>query len=289
MILVVGATGLLGGLIARMLLDGHRPVRILVREGSPFEELVLAGAEPVFGDVKDRASLRAACRGVDAVVTTANSSARGGADTVESVDRVGNRDLVDAAEAEGVRRFVFVSALGADPGHPVPFLRAKGETERRLRDSGMVWTVLRPNLYMEKLPVLVVGLPALAGEPVTLVGEGRRVHTPIAVRDVAAFAVAALERDECATLVLGGPQAVSWWDVVAAFARELGRDVPVRTVPLEESLPGMPGFVAEVLRSLETYDSPLDSSALYAGYGVVATSLAEFVHGFVVGSRQSAS
>ena len=137
MILVVGATGDLGGLIARTLLDQGNPVRVLVRSRSRDGALVAAGAEAATGDLKDQASLRAACRGVDAVVTTATATARGGDDTIESVDRIGNRNLVDAAAAEGVHHFVFVSALGASPGHSMPLLRAKGETEQRLRDSGM--------------------------------------------------------------------------------------------------------------------------------------------------------
>jgi len=137
MILVVGATGQLGGLIARMLLGQGKPVRVLVRDGSSYDELVTAGAQAVTGDLKDPDSLRAACAGVDAVVSTANSTARGGADTVETVDRAGNRNLIDAAAAAGVRHFVFVSAIGARPEHPTPLLRAKGEAERRLRGSGM--------------------------------------------------------------------------------------------------------------------------------------------------------
>ena len=291
MILVVGATGQLGGLIAGRLLEQGQPVRILVRSGAASEELVTAGAEPVPGDLKDPASLRAACRGVDAVVTTANSTARGGDDTVESVDRLGNLSLVDAAVAEGVRRFVFVSSLGAGADHPVPLLRAKWQTEQRLRDSGMAWTVLQPNLFMDKLPTVVVGGPALAGQPVTLVGEGRRRHSMVAMGDVAAYAVAALGRRETAgrTLLIGGPEPVSWRDIVAAFERELGRDIPVHTVPLGQPVPGMPELITGLLAALETYDSPLDSSALAATYGVAPTSLAEFVHSFVAASRLQSS
>lgn len=95
MILVVGATGMLGGTIARTLLERGENVRILVRPGSSYEHL--AGAEPAIGDLKDETSLRAACEGVEAIVTTATSASRGGADTIESVDRAGYRNLVDAA------------------------------------------------------------------------------------------------------------------------------------------------------------------------------------------------
>jgi len=71
MILVVGATGRLGGTIARRLLHAGRDVRVLVRPGSDHRELVALGAVPVLGDLKEPQTLGAACRGVDAVVTTA--------------------------------------------------------------------------------------------------------------------------------------------------------------------------------------------------------------------------
>lgn len=240
------------------------------------------------GDLKDFASLRTACAGVDAVITTANSTARGGDDSIETVDRAGNRNLVEAAAGAGVRRFLFISVLGASPDHPVPLMRAKSETERRLRGTGMDWTVLQPNLFMDKLPIAVVGGPVLAGQPVTLVGEGRRRHSLVAMRDVAAFAVAALGRREAAgqTLLIGGPQPFSWRDVVAAFEQELGRKVPVRTVPLGQSVPGLPDIASELLTALETYDSPVDMTELAAAYQITLTTLAEFVRSFIAANRQ---
>jgi uncharacterized protein YbjT (DUF2867 family) len=286
MILVVGATGYLGGLIARTLLDQGKAVRILVRPGSSYEDLVAAGAEPVTADLKDRASLPACCAGVEAIVSTANSALRGGDDTVESVDRDGNRNLVDAATAAGVRHFVFISALGASPDSPVPFLRAKGETEQRLRDSGMPWTVLQPNTFMDIWFPMVIGGPALAGESVTLIGEGRRRHSFVAMRDVAAYAIAALDQEaKGQTLLIGGPEPATWWDVVAAFNAELGREIPVRTVEPGQPVPGLPDVMAQLLAGMETYDSPLDSSELAGAYGVTPTAPAEFVRGFLASSR----
>jgi NADH dehydrogenase len=147
----------------------------------------------VTGDLKDPQTLNAACAGVDAVITTANSMGRGGGDTVESVDRIGNANLVDAAAAEGIGHFVFTSVLGASPRSPMPFTRARGETEERLRASGIPSTVLQPDAFMDTwIPPVVAG-PALAGQPVTIVGEGRRRHSFVAMRDVAAYAVAALD------------------------------------------------------------------------------------------------
>lgn len=287
MILVVGATGQLGGLIARALLDQGKPVRILVRPGSSYDHLVAAGAEPVTGDLKDADSLRACCAGVRAIVSTANTALRGGDDTVESVDRQGNRDLVDAATAAGVRHFVFTSALGASPDSPVPFLQAKGETEQRLRDSGMGWTVLQPNAYMDIWLPMVVGGPALAGQSVTLVGEGRRRHSFVAMQDVVAYTLATLDQEARGqTLVIGGPDPVSWWDVLAVFNQELGREIPVQTVPPGQPAPGLPEVVGQLLAGMETYDSPIDSSDLARTFGVTPTSVSEFVRGFLAANRQ---
>src|ERR1051325_3826412 len=95
--LLVGATGQLGGRIARQLVQHDRDVRVLVRPNSNYQPLVDAGALPVFGDLKDRASLDAAVDGVDVVITTANAVMGTGTDTIESVDVLGNRNLIDAA------------------------------------------------------------------------------------------------------------------------------------------------------------------------------------------------
>jgi uncharacterized protein YbjT (DUF2867 family) len=283
MILVVGATGRLGGSIARKLLAEGSEVRILVRGGSSCADLVDAGAQPVPGDLKDPTSLRLACAGVETVVTTANSMARAGRDTIEAVDRRGNQELIQAADAEHVRRFVFVSALGADPESAVPLLRAKGVAEQRLTTTGMTWTILQPNLFMDLLPVIVVAQPALAGKPVTLVAEGRRRHSLVAMRDVVSYVVAALEHDEAQNqrLVVGGPEPVSWRDVVAAFEHALRRQIPLRSVAIGEPVPGMTEEVSGLLHALETYDSPLEMTALAATYGVKPTPLAEFVRDFL--------
>ncbi|MEO6201210.1 MAG: SDR family oxidoreductase [Cryobacterium sp.] len=291
MILVVGATGQLGGRIARRLLERGDTVRVLVRDPSASAGLAEAGADIVVGDLRDKESLRRACAGVSAVVTTANSMSRGGEDTVDSVDLTGNANLIDAAAERGVKRFVFVSALGADVNNPMPFLRAKAVAEQKLRDSGMAWTALQPNGYMELLALAIVGGPALAGQPVTLVGEGRRRHSLVSMSDVAEYAALALGRADAEgqVLVIGGPEPVSWRDVIAAFEKELGRDVPVRFIPIGSSVPGMPDMVAGVLTALESYDSPLDTSALAARYGITPTSLGDLVHGFVAEASRTAT
>jgi uncharacterized protein YbjT (DUF2867 family) len=289
MILVAGATGQLGGLITSSLLERQESVRVLVRDAASQERFTRSGAEAVLGDLKDADSLARACDGVAEVVTTANATARAGDDSIESVDMVGNRSLIDQARARGVQRFVFVSALGADPAAQMPLLRAKGETERCLRESGMRWTVLRPNVFMDKLLIAVVAAPVLGGRPVRLVGEGLRRHSLVAMRDVAAYVTAALRDDTAVdqTLTIGGPEPVSWRDAVSIFAAELGHPIEIRTSPLGEPVPGLPDFITSLLSALETYDSPLPMGELAARFRIRPTSLPEFVHE-IIGSWATA-
>jgi uncharacterized protein YbjT (DUF2867 family) len=277
MILVVGATGNLGGAVTRMLLAEGQPVRILARSQSNYQPLADAGAQVVLGDLKQRGALDPACEGVDTLITTANSAARGGEDNPQTVDLEGNRNLIDAAKAAGVKQFIFVSVLGADPNSPVPFIQTKGKTEDTLRESGIPYTVLAPNGYMEVMVAMVVGMPAMMGQPVTIVGGGRRKHSFISAGDVAAFILAAIGNPAAINqkLLLGGPQPLSFRDAVAIYERVLGHQIQVRSVAPGEPVPGLPETMAQVLAGLDTYDSPLDMTETARTFGIQLTPLEE--------------
>jgi uncharacterized protein YbjT (DUF2867 family) len=291
MILVVGATGILGGLIVRGLLEKGENVRIFVRHNSPSEQLahqgmatapktlIEAGAKPVYGDLKDRSSIEKACEGIETVITTANSAIRGGGDTVDSVDRLGNRNLIEAAKASGVKHFIFISFLGASPENPVPLFQAKAETEKRLMESGMPYTILAPNFFIDSWAGMVVGIPLQTRQPITLVGEGKRIHSLISIGDVAAFTIAAVGNPPAKNqrLILGGPEPVSWIGIVKAFSKALGQELPVRYVNPGEPIPGLPEMVPAVLAGMETYDSPIPMGETARVYGIKQTSLDTFV------------
>jgi uncharacterized protein YbjT (DUF2867 family) len=287
MILIVGATGILGGMITRRLLDDGKDVRILVRHNSPSEQLaqqgmatfaqslIDAGAKPVYGDLKDRLSLDKACSGIETVITTANSAMRGGEDNVESVDRQGNRNLIAAAKAAGVKQFIFVSFLGADENNPVPLFRAKAETEKMLANSGMPYTILSPNFFIESWTGMVVGIPLQSHQPVTLVGEGKQLHSLISIGDVAAFATATVGHSGAINqrLMLGGPEPLSWRGIVDTFGQVLGQQLPIKFVAPGEPIPGLPEIAPPVLAAMETYASPIPMSETTRTFGVVLTPL----------------
>ncbi len=281
--LIVGSTGSLGSAITHLLLARGEAVRILTRQdvaadGSPLQQLVAAGAQPVRGDLKDRASLDRACAGITTVITTANSALRGGGDNTQTVDVDGNRNLIDAAWQAGVAHFIFVSANGADRDSPVPFLAAKGKTEQHLQASGLPYTILAPEAFMEVWIGMVVGGPALANRPVTVVGSGERRHSFMSARDVAQFAVAAVGNPKAANrkLVLGGPDALSFRDAARIYGQVLGRDVTVQAVAPGQPIDAFPQVVLEFMAGLDMGESIVDMSALADEFGVTLTTVEDF-------------
>lgn len=284
MYLVVGATGNLGGAITHMLLAQGQPIRILARPSSNYQQFVTAGAQAVFGDLKERASLDPACQGADVVITTANSAQRGGADNPQTVDLEGNRNLIDAARSAGVKQFVFVSVARADSNSSIPFVAAKSKTEAYLQASRVPYTILSPNAFMEFWVGVYIGLPSLQGQPVTLVGEGQRRHSFISAADVAAFALAAIGHPRAVNqrLILGGPEPLSFRDAVAAYERVLGKRIPVQSVRPGEPVPGLPEAVLGLAAGFEMFDSPIDMTETARTFGIKLTSLEEFVRRSVV-------
>jgi uncharacterized protein YbjT (DUF2867 family) len=276
--LIVGSTGIVGSRITRQLLERGKSVRVLVRQGSEYQPLVSAGAEPVLGDLKDRASLDRAMEGVTTVVTTANSAMRGGDDNVQTVEAQGNRDLIDAAAGAGVGHFIFTSALGVSVDNPVPFMAAKARSEEHLKESGMPFTILAPNVFTEVWVANLVG-PVAAGKPVSLVGEGRRKHTFVSVRDVAAFAVAAVDNPVARgqRIVVAGPEAISFSEIIERTEALLGRPIPVQRFAIGEPIPGMPDLIRQFMTNFEMYDSPVDMTETARTYGVELTPVDVFL------------
>lgn len=237
--LVVGATGMVGGEVCRRLAAQGQPVRAMVRTTSDpakVEALRNLGVELVQGDLRDRASLDAACRGAEAVITTASAmpfSYRPGENTVQNVDYQGTISLIDAARAAGVRHFVYTS-LSRQVDVDTPLGNAKRPVEKYLKESGLTYTILHPSFFSEVWLSPAVGFDH-SNAKATIYGTGEKPISWISIRDVAAFAVASLDSPAArnATLEMGGPQALSPLEVVHIFERVGGRPFEVQCVPVE--------------------------------------------------------
>ena len=232
--LIVGATGLLGGEICSLLRARGSRVRALTRPTSDpdrIERLRARGAEIVMGDLKDPASLASACRGVDTVLTTASSTlSHQPGDSIETVDRRGQLDLVEAAEAAGVRHFVYVSFPPV--ALEFPLQSAKREVEARLQRSRLAYTILQPTCFDEVWLSPALGFDIVRATA-QIYGAGHHRVSWISAHDVARFAVAALDTPRAANAVirLGGPEALSPLDVVQLAERITGRTFSVQHLP----------------------------------------------------------
>ena len=235
--LVVGATGFVGGHVARGLRKRGMSVRALVRGGASHPksgELRAVGIEVVDGDVTRPESLASACRGVDCVVSTVTSMPTGANDGLRRVDHDGVLSLIAAAEQEGVRKFVYVSYSG-NIDEPCPLDTAKRDCEERLRASAMTAVILRPSYFAEIWLSPALGFDARNGKA-RIFGSGDEKVSYISAPDVAAFAVAVATREHAAkttVLELGGPEALSLRQVIATFEQATGRNFSVESVPIE--------------------------------------------------------
>jgi uncharacterized protein YbjT (DUF2867 family) len=269
------------------LLSKRQSVRVLVRPPSNYQPLIDAGAQAVIGDLKNRSSLDPACKDIEVLITTATSAKRGGDDNPKTVDLEGNRNLIDAAKVAGVKQFIFVSASIAHPNSPIPLMQAKGATEEYLRASGIPYTIIAPDAFMDFWVALVVGMPAVAGQPVMVIGTGDRKHSFIFSIDVTKFIIASINnpRAKNQKLVMGGPEALSFREAVAVFEQVLGRKILVQSVAFGQPLPGFPDAMAEFIGGLDTFDSLIDTTEISRTFGVKLTSLEEFAKGFVAGAK----
>jgi uncharacterized protein YbjT (DUF2867 family) len=237
--LVVGATGMVGSEICRQLVAAGKPVRALVRSTSDpakVQALRDLGVEVVEGDVRDRASLDAACAGATAVISTVSAmpfSYQPGENDVERVDLNGVKALIDAAVGAGVEHLVYTSFSG-HIDLECPLRNAKRSVEGYVEESGLTYTVLRPSYYMEVWLSPAVGFDA-ANAKATIYGTGDEPISWISFPDVARFAVASLDNPAArnAVLELGGPQALTPNQVVGIFERASGKAFEVQYVPAD--------------------------------------------------------
>jgi NADH dehydrogenase len=136
---------------------------------------------------------------------------------------------------------------------------------------------------------MVVGGPALANRPVTVVGSGDRRHTFIAARDVAHFTIASIGNQAAINrrLILGGPSPLSFRDAAGVFERELGREVKVQSVPPGQPIDGFPQVVVDLMTGFDMGDSVVDMAPLTAQFGITLTTVEDFARQVIKGAAHA--
>lgn len=235
MILVVGATGSVGGEICRLLAAKGKRVRAMVRptsDGSKVEALRNQGIELAQGDLKNRESLDAVCRGVKTVVSTASATiSRQAGDNLDSVDLQGQLNLIDAAYSAGASHFAYIS-FSQNVDVDSPLKNAKRTVEDYLTGSGLTYTILRPTFFMEVWLGPHTGFD-YPNAKATIYGSGDRKIGWISFRDVARYAAASVDNDAAGNQIfeLGGAGDVSPLEAVRIFEETSGRKFEVNHVP----------------------------------------------------------
>jgi nucleoside-diphosphate-sugar epimerase len=220
-VLVTGANGFVGNHIVEKLLAHDYTVRGQVRNIEKAKLRladVLDRMELVTGDVTDRARMEAIMDGVDAVIHTVAIAIEKGAATYEEINFQGTINVVDAAQAAGVRRFINISQNGADSALPYRFLKSKGKAQEYVASSELDWTALRPSAifgpedeFFNSFARLVKLTPLVF----PLVANGEPTFQPVSVYDVAEATIRCLQDDSTIgkELVLGGPEVLSLGEI----------------------------------------------------------------------------
>lgn len=250
--LVVGATGHLGSRIAEKLLERGEKVRLLVRPRSAYQQPEEKGAEVCFGDLKEPSSFSTCLRNVKTIYCTATSTQRGGADTVESVDRKGISDLIEAANAAGVEQFVYVTVTGAYHDSPAPLFRAKAENEKQLEASNMRHIFLRPVLLMETWIGVLINSQLQQGDKVQIIGDGHKKASFISLEDVAEVAVRTADSQQKKLEVPISAEALSYREVIALAAELAGKPIHIEALEPGRRIENVPAHIRDILTELMT-------------------------------------
>ncbi|MBW4654176.1 MAG: SDR family oxidoreductase [Kaiparowitsia implicata GSE-PSE-MK54-09C] len=229
-VLVVGATGTLGRQITRRALDEGYGVRCLVRNFRRASFLKEWGAELAQGDLRRPESLAAAMEGVTAVID-ASTARPTDSSSIQEIDWDGKVALINAARAQGVERYVFLSILNCDQYPHVPLMEVKRCTELFLKESGLNYTILRTAGFLQGL-IGQYAIPILERQAVWVTGD----TSPIAyidTQDVAKFAVNALKVSETehGTFPVVGSRAWGAYEIIRLCERLSGQEARIWRMP----------------------------------------------------------
>ena len=213
--LVTGASGQIGGALVEELVRRGAQTRAMVRTEERATGLAARGVDAVVADFERPESLPEALDGVDRVFLMSRDGPK---------QPMMEGALIEAATRAGVERIVKLSASGAGPDNPVALMRRHAQAERTLEDSGLEYTVLRPQLYMQNF--LRFG-PSIVADGRFTAPMGDRRFALVDVRDVARVAAAALieETHTGATYIVSGPEALSYGEAAETIGAAIGKEV----------------------------------------------------------------
>ncbi|HWS22975.1 MAG TPA: NAD(P)H-binding protein [Anaerolineales bacterium] len=255
MILVTGGTGFIGKPLLRMLNDNGLPVRVLVKPSTKTPDLPKGvPLDIAVSNLSDQRALRPAFKGVDTIIHLASAESLGAKGNMLEVDAIGTKNLVDVAADAKVKRFIFISQLGADRASYYPALKVKGIAEDHIRKSGIPFIILRSAMiygpqdhFTVPLSRLIKVLPFIF-----LPGGGNNLLQPIGLQDVLTCLLWSLEPENLLnqTLDIAGAEYLSFNQIVDDIENTIG----VKKRRISVSLPryrSLTLFLAGMIRGVD--------------------------------------
>jgi uncharacterized protein YbjT (DUF2867 family) len=286
-VFVTGATGFVGRAVVHALRADGLKVRCLVRRGSERDLRGLEAIERVEGNVLVRQTLDEGIRGCDAVVHLVGiiREHRGRGITFGRLHVDGTLNVLAAATAAGVRRYLHMSALGTSATARSRYHQTKWLAEEAVRASALSWTIFRPSVIYGKGDGLVSMLAQMVSRlpVVPVIGEGRQKFQPIAVEQVAEGFRGALTRPDTVkqTYEVGGPDAVSMVELIDAIGKTLGHahirkiHMPIRLMRIAagllQTIPSFP-LTTDQITMLDA-NNTCDPTPFFRTFGLTPLSL----------------
>ncbi len=227
MILVTGANGFVGRHLIDALLRTGTRIRAFVRSYEKGAELKKKGCELSLGDIKDKESIEKALEEVSCVYHLVGIRRERGRDTFDDVNFMGTKNLVDAMQAKGVGRLIFISIVKVSPDTGSRYLLSKWRAEETIRASKLKYTIFRSTVIygpggesFANLADIVRTAPIIP-----VIGSGRYLMQPLYVKDLVSVLVKTLADDQTIneTFEIGGPEAMEFDRVLDEMAQVFGK------------------------------------------------------------------
>jgi NADH dehydrogenase len=293
MIVIAGATGFVGGHLTHHLLSRGARIKGFARSEQSAQVLSDKGIEVIRGDITVKETLYKTLDADDFVIHLVGIIEEKGSATFRSIHVDGTAAFIKEAQRAGVRHFFYQSALGADLNSWSGYLRTKAEAEEIVRNSGLQYTIFRPSLiigpwdgFTKKLIDMLKMYPVIP-----MPGEGAARFQPIFIKDwLSCVDKVIAEPDHYNSIFeIGGPEHISYKEIVTILAKAAGYQKPVFQIPmgimklatsLFSMLPVAPPITSDQLKLLET-DNIGNLNAVKEFFGFQPVPYEEAIKSFI--------
>lgn len=292
-IFLTGGTGFVGSEVLRQLVAAGHTVKALVREGSEAKLAAQEGIDIHHGDITDAASLVGAMEGCDAVIHLVGiirEFPKRGV-TFKRMHVIGTENVLEAAEEQGVNRYLHMSSNGTRERSSTGYHRTKWQAEEMVRNSTLDWTIFRPSLifapgseFVHMLSEVIRKLPV-----VPVIGDGRYRMQPVALQEVASSFVKALEIPETIGKLfhLGGSESYSYDEILDLTSQAMGKGKATKIhqplfmiKPMIRMMQGSEHFpITSDQLTMLIEGNICDTEEWETTFGITATSYAEGIGG----------